>query len=185
MIFLSFLILCSLVFQLRGSRPQGQLVVTDGGWVMDGWVMGDGWVPKMFSDFAQILFRWSSVNINVRKFGKSAKNFFYRKKIQLQLSKSWGFLIKFRMGNRRFFWKFGVFWIIFPKGYWPFLSGVFWLNSAWVIGVFFESLVFLGSFSQWVIDPFCQKWKRYRHTNKKNDIKKKKKKKKKYIFCQS
>ena len=35
------------VIQLRGSRPQGPLVV---------W-MGDGWVPKMFSDFAQIFFR--------------------------------------------------------------------------------------------------------------------------------
>ena len=39
----------------------------------------------------------------MRKFGKSAKNFFYRKKIQLQLSKSGGFLIKFLMGNRHFF----------------------------------------------------------------------------------
>ena len=45
---------------------------------------------------------FASGDINVRKFGKSAKNF-YRKKIQLQLSKSGGFLIKFQMGNRRFF----------------------------------------------------------------------------------
>ena len=59
---------------------------------------------------------WSSGDINVRKFGKSAKNFFYRKKIQLQLSKSGGFLIKFLMGNRCFFWKFSVFGVQFLDG---------------------------------------------------------------------
>ena len=81
------------------------LIVTDGWWVMmgdDGWwwvMMGDGWSKKKFSDFAQNFFRWSLGDINVRKFGKSAKNFFYRKKIQLHLSKSDGFLIKLRMGN--------------------------------------------------------------------------------------
>ena len=84
----------------------------------DGWM--DGWVPKMFSDFAQIFFRWSSGDINVRKFGKSAKNFFYRKKIQLQLSKSGDFWNKFRMGNRCFFWKFSVFVFIFSMGNRPF-----------------------------------------------------------------
>ena len=47
------------VIQLRGSRPQGPLVVTDGG--------GGGWVPKRFSDFAEILFRRSSGDMNVRK----------------------------------------------------------------------------------------------------------------------
>ena len=59
-------------------------MVVDGGWSS----------KKKFSDFAQIYFRWSSGDINVRKFGKSAKNFFYRKKIQLQLSKSGGIFVK-------------------------------------------------------------------------------------------
>ena len=47
--------------------------------------------PKNVLGFCSNFFRWSSGDINVRKFGKSAKNFFYRKKIQLQLSKSGGF----------------------------------------------------------------------------------------------
>ena len=67
--------------------PLHFLNVTDGGWM-------DGWVPKMFSDFAHIFFRWSSGDINVGKFGKSAKNFFYQKKILLQLPKSGGFLVE-------------------------------------------------------------------------------------------
>ena len=66
----------------------------DGWWVMgDGWVM-DGWVPKMFFDFTQNFFRWSSDDINVRKFRTSAKKFLYRKKIQLQFSKIGGFLVE-------------------------------------------------------------------------------------------
>ena len=55
---------------------------------------GGGWSKKKFSDFAQIFFRRSSGDMNVQKFGKSSKNFFYRKKIQLQLSKSGGFLVE-------------------------------------------------------------------------------------------
>ena len=60
--------------------------VTDGwmgdGWVMDGWVMGDGGDggSKKCSRISLIFFRWSSGDINVRKFGKSAKNFFIVKK---------------------------------------------------------------------------------------------------------
>ena len=72
----------------------------------------------------------------MRKFGKSAKNFFYRKKIQLQLSKSGGF--------RK--------------------------NSLWVIGLFLESLVFLG-FIFWMGNrPFLSKLKKiltYKHKNDK------------------
>ena len=61
----------------------------DGRMVVDGgWWMVDGWVPKRFSDFAQNFVRWSSQHINLLYFGKSAKNFFYRKKIRLQVSKS-------------------------------------------------------------------------------------------------
>ena len=58
-------------------------IVTDGGRWTDG-----GWVPKRFSDFSQNFFRWSSQHITLPYFGKSAKNFFYRKKIRLQVSKS-------------------------------------------------------------------------------------------------
>ena len=57
-------------------------------------VDGGGWSKKKFSDFAQNLFRRGSGDINVRKFGKSAKTFFIGKKIQLQLSKSGGFLVE-------------------------------------------------------------------------------------------
>ena len=60
-------------------------------------------VDKKVLWFCSKFFRWSSVYINVRKFGKSAKNFFPRKKIQLQLSKNGFFLIKFRTGNPHFF----------------------------------------------------------------------------------
>ena len=67
-------------------------------------VRTDGWwiIEKKVLDFAQKIFRSTSGDINMRKFGKSAKNF-YRKKIQLQLSKSGGFFIKFPMSNWRFF----------------------------------------------------------------------------------
>ena len=84
------------------------------GWMADGWM--DGWWMvglKRFADFTQIILKWSSGDINMRKFGKSAKNFFYQK-------------------NPTTTFKKGRF---------------FELNSAWVIGVFFESLVFLGSYS--------------------------------------
>ena len=51
--------------------------------------MGDGWMDGWMGDGFQ---KGSRIgDINVRKFGKSAKNFLYRKKIQLQLSKSAGF----------------------------------------------------------------------------------------------
>ena len=43
---------------------------------------------KMFSDFAEIFFIISSEKIKFANFGKSAKNFFNRKKIRLQVSKS-------------------------------------------------------------------------------------------------
>ena len=54
-------------------------MVVDGGW----W-----WSTKKFSDFAQNFFIISSEKLKFRNFGKSAKNFFYRKKIRLQVSKS-------------------------------------------------------------------------------------------------
>ena len=73
--------------------PQYFFNLTDG-WMGDGWWVMDGWVPKMFFDFAQNFFRWSSGDINVRKFGTSAKKFLYRKKIQLQFSKIGGFLVE-------------------------------------------------------------------------------------------
>ena len=47
-----------------------------------------GWVPKRFSDFPQILFIVSLNKIKMSYFRNFAKNFFYRKKIQLQVSKS-------------------------------------------------------------------------------------------------
>ena len=50
-----------------------------------------GWSKKKFSDFAQNLCRRSSGDINVRKFGKSAKNFFYREKNPTSTFKKWGF----------------------------------------------------------------------------------------------
>ena len=80
-----------------GNRPflTPEIFNCDGWWwwmVVDGG--GGGWSKKKFSDFAQNFFRWSSGDINLWKFGKSAKNFFYRKKIQLQFSKSGGFLVE-------------------------------------------------------------------------------------------
>ena len=80
-------------FQFRdGNRPflTRKIFYCDGRMV-DG---GGGWVPKRFFDFAQNFFRWSSQHINLPYFGKSAKNFFYRKKIRLQVSKSGVFLVK-------------------------------------------------------------------------------------------
>ena len=71
--------------------------------VTDGWWMG----PKMLSDFASKVFRWTSGNINVRKFGKSAINFFLS---ELQLSKSGGDLMKKRFSDfsQKFFgWSLG------------------------------------------------------------------------------
>ena len=75
--------------------PQYFFNLTDG-WMGDGWwVMGDGWVgPKNVLRFRSKFFRWSSGDINVRKFGTSAKKFLYRKKIQLQFSKIGGFLVE-------------------------------------------------------------------------------------------
>ena len=74
--------------------------VTDGGcwWMVD----GGAWVPKRCSDFAQNFVRWSSQHINLLYFGKSAKNFFCRKKIRLQVSKL-GKKIKNPIGSRHFF----------------------------------------------------------------------------------
>ena len=85
-------------------------------WWMDGW-MADGWMDgwwmvglKRFSDFTQIIFRWSSGDINMRKFGKSAKNFFYQKKIRLQVLKL-GYFGKNKIKNPpTSSQEMGVFW---------------------------------------------------------------------------
>ena len=69
----------------------GRMVVDGGWWWM---VVDGGWVPKRFSDFAQNLFRWSLGDINVRKFGKSVKNFFYREKNPTSIFKKWGYFCR-------------------------------------------------------------------------------------------
>ena len=69
---------------------------TDGWWFMDGSQKDSPILLKIFSDEIQVILICCYLE-------NLWKTFFYRKKIQLQLSKSEVFLIKFRMGNRCFF----------------------------------------------------------------------------------
>ena len=54
-------------------------------------VDGGRWSKKRLSDFTQNFFRWSSGDINMRKFGKSAKKKKLWEKNPTSTSKKWGF----------------------------------------------------------------------------------------------
>ena len=110
-------LVCSRLMSSRGVPGVRAYLLwrtVDGGWWWMVVVDGGGWSKKKFFDFAQNLFRWSLGDINVRKFGKSVKNFFYREKNPTSIFKKWGYFCR-KKGSP--------------------ISLKF--NSGWVIGVFF------------------------------------------------